>query len=130
LLADQPRADLLLDVELKACDDHDAKVYLDGAGRLRTISPAALEGPVLGAMTGLLRCSAAGSGQFFAALDECLARPGVLGPLAELLCHLHKRMELRFHLSPAHHRVVPIPRDAVPAQELHAQDRRSTRRAA
>ena len=99
LLADQPTADILVDVELKACDDRDLKVYLNRAGRLRTISKACLEGPVLGEMTGLLRCSAEGGKQLFSTLEKHVWQHGLQSSLAEILCHVHKRWELAFHLS-------------------------------
>ena len=51
-LADQPEADVLVDVELKACDDEDMKVFLNRTGKLRTMTKTFLEGPVLGEFTG------------------------------------------------------------------------------
>jgi choline kinase len=129
LLADQPTADVLVDVELKACTDLETKVYLNRAGRLRTISRDCLEGPVLGEMTGLLRCTAAGSRQFFTNLEKHVWQHGLHSSLADLLCQLHRRWELAFHLSGAHDRVlVNFPCDAARAQELFAQDRPPIRR--
>src|SRR5262245_55814945 len=60
-LADQPDADILADVELKPCDDEDMKVFLNRSGKLRTITKATLDGPVLGEFTGMARFSADGS---------------------------------------------------------------------
>jgi choline kinase len=130
LLADQPAADLLVDVELKACDDRGWKVYLTRAGRLRTISTACLDGPILGETTGLLRASAQGSEQLFSVLEKHLWQHGAAGSLADLLCHVHKRWELGFHLSSDHDRVtVECPGDATRAQEIYRRHARTTRHA-
>jgi choline kinase len=131
LLSDQPLADVLVDVELNACDNKDVKVYLNKAGRLRTLSKAFLDGPVLGAFTGLVRFSAEGSQQFFTTFEKHVWQHGLQqSSLAELLCHLHKRWELGFHLSGAHDRVaVNFPCDVARASELYALERRTSRRA-
>ncbi len=119
-LADQPGADVLVDVELKACDDEDMKVYLNRAGKLRTMSKRVLEGPVLGEFTGAVRFSAEGSQQFFEALDRYVWQHGAQGYLADVLCALHRKWELAFHLSADHRRVeVDFPCDLAKARDLY-----------
>jgi choline kinase len=129
-LADQPAADLLVDVEVKACDDEDMKVFVNRAGKLRTISKNCLDGPVLGEFTGLLRCSAEGSTQLFTALEKHVWQHGARGYLADVLCAAHKKWELAFHLSDDHQRVdVDFPCDLTRACELYAAHQRlATRR--
>ena len=81
-LADQPAADVLVDVELKACDDEDMKVFLNRSGKLRTMSKTFLQGPVLGEFTGAVRFSADGSAQLFETLEKHVwerRRPGLSG---------------------------------------------------
>src|SRR5438270_8173644 len=63
-LADQPEADVLVDVELKPCDDEDMKVFVSHSGKLRTLTKTFLNGPVLGEFTATVRFSAEGSTQF------------------------------------------------------------------
>src|SRR5438105_10425758 len=63
-LGDQPEADVLVDVELKPCDDEDMKVYIHRTRQLRTMSKTFLEGTVLSEFTALVRFSAEGSQQF------------------------------------------------------------------
>src|SRR5260370_35613613 len=41
-LADQPAADILVDVELKTCDDEDMKVFVNRSGDLRTTTKPSL----------------------------------------------------------------------------------------
>ena len=69
-LADQPAADILVDVELKTCDDEDMKVFVTRTGGLRTMTKAFLDGPILGEFTGMVRCSADGSRQLFEMLER------------------------------------------------------------
>src|SRR4051812_35976646 len=54
-LADQLDADVLVDVDMKNCDDEDMKVFLNRQGKLRTMTKTFLEGPCLGEFTGLVR---------------------------------------------------------------------------
>ena len=129
-LADQPEADILVDVELKACDDEDMKVFLNRAGKLRTMSKTFLPGPVLGEFTGLVRFSAEGSTQFFAELEKHAWLHGVHGYVADVLCAVHRKWELAFHLSSDHHRIeIDFPCDLARARELYAQQPREARRA-
>jgi choline kinase len=130
LLADQPLADILVDVELKACDDREVKLYLNRNGRLRTISRATLEGPVLGEFTGLVRFSSEGGRHFFSTFENHVWRHGLRGSLADVLCQVHKRWDLCFHLSGAHDRVaVNYPGEYNRAKELYALERRGFRHA-
>jgi choline kinase len=129
-LDDQPEADVLVDVELKACDDEDMKVYLDRAGKLRTLSKTLLDGRVLGEFTGAVRFSAEGASQLFSTLDRHAWRDSLQGYLADVLCSLHRKWELAFHLSQDHHRIeIDFPCDLARARELYAQQPREARRA-
>jgi choline kinase len=120
-LADQPAADVLVDVELKTCDDEDMKVFVNRAGQLRTITKTFLDGPVLGEFTGAVRFSAEGSTQFFAALERYAWQHGIVGYVADVLCALHRRWELSFHLSTNHDRVeIDFPCDLTRARQLYA----------
>ncbi len=126
LLAEQPAADVLVDVELKTCDDEDMKVFLNRAGRLRTMTKTFLDGPVLGEFTGCVRFSAEGSQQFFEALERHVWQHGIQGYVADVLCTLHRKWELAFHLSTDHHRVeVDFPYDLTRARQLFVQHLRS-----
>src|SRR5262249_43947376 len=78
-LADQPAADILVDVELKTCDDEDMKVFVNRAGNFRTMTKAFLDGPVLGEFTGMVRFSAEGSQQFFEMLERHVWQHGIGG---------------------------------------------------
>jgi choline kinase len=128
-LADQPEADILVDVELKACDDEDMKVFVNRAGKLRTMTKTFLEGPVLGEFTGLVRLSAEGSGQLFSTLEKHVWQHGIQGYLADVLCATHRKWELAFHLSTDHRRVeVDFPCDLTRARHLYAQERQASRR--
>ncbi len=128
-LADQPEADVLVDVELKVCDDEDMKVFLSKNGKLRTMSKTMLEGPVLGEFTGAVRFSAEGSTQFFDSMENYIWRHGAEGYLADVLCALHKKWELAFHLSQDHHRVdIDFPCDASRARKLYLQLKKAARR--
>jgi choline kinase len=121
-LADQPEADVLADVEMKPCDDEDMKVFLNRAGKLRTISKTFLDGPILGEFTATVRFSAEGSGQFFDVLEKYAWQHGVEGYLADVLCTYHRRWEMAFHLSSDHRRVeVDFPYDLTRARELYRQ---------
>jgi choline kinase len=124
LLADQPDADVLVDVELKPCDDEDMKVFLNREGKLRTITKTFLNGPVLGEFTGLARFSAEGSRQFFDTLEKHVWVRGIHGYVADVLCVLHRKWELAFHLGPEHDRVeVDFPCDLARARELFRRHR-------
>jgi choline kinase len=127
-LADQPEADILVDVELKDCDDEDMKVFLNRAGKLRTITKTVLEGPVLGEFTGAARFSAEGSTQLFTTLEKHVWQHGIHGYLADVLCAVHRKWELAFHLSTDHERVeVDFPCDLARARQLYAKHRRTSR---
>src|SRR5205823_9935410 len=108
-LADQSQADILVDVELKTCDDEDMKVFVSRSGGLRTITKAWLDGPILGEFTGMVRCSADGSRQLFEMLEKHVWQHGAGamagGYLADVLCTTHRKWELAFHLSGDHRRV-------------------------
>jgi phosphoenolpyruvate phosphomutase len=119
-LADQPDADILVDVEMKDCDDEDMKVFVNRAGNLRAITKRCLAGPVLGEFTGLVRFSAEGSEQFFAALESHVWQHGIQGYLADVLCAVHRKWELAFHLSSDHRRIeVDFPCDLHRARQLY-----------
>ena len=130
-LADQPEADVLVDVELKVCDEEDMKVFLNHSGKLRTMSKTFYPGPVLGEFTGAVRFSAEGSTQLFDTLEKYVWQHGVQGYLADVLCALHRKWELAFHLSSDHHRVeVDFPCDLTRACQLYAEHRAASRRTA
>ena len=125
-LAEQPQADILVDVELKTCDDEDMKVFVSRSGGLRTITKAWLDGPILGEFTGLVRCSADGSRQLFEMLEKHVWQHGPAamahGYLADVLCTTHRKWELAFHLSGDHRRVdVDFPCDLARARDLYGQ---------
>lgn len=123
-LADQPEADILVDVELKTCDDEDMKVYLSRTGTLRTITKNVIDGPVLGEFTGAVRFSAEGSRQLFDTLEKHVWQHGIQGFLADVLCACHRRRELAFHLSQDHRRVeIDFPYDLNRARSLYKQHR-------
>jgi choline kinase len=121
LLQDQPEADVLVDVEIKTCDDEDMKVYMDRSGRFRTMSKTFLKGgSVLGEFTGSVRFSAEGSSQFFETLHKYVRQHGIQGYVADVLCAQHRKWPLAFHLSNDHERVeVDFPYDLVRARELY-----------
>jgi choline kinase len=122
-LADQPQADILVDVDLKTCDDEDMKVFVTRTGTLRTMTKAFLDGPVLGEFTGMVRCSAEGSRQFFEMLEKHVWQHGIQGYVADVLCTTHRKWELAFHLSADHRRVdIDFPCDLDRARELYRQD--------
>jgi choline kinase len=122
LLADQPEADILVDVELKKCDDEDMKVFVNRSGGLRTMTKACLDGNVLGEFTGMFRCSAEGSTQFFDMLEKHVWQHGIEGFVADILCTTHRKWPLAFHLSADHRRVdVDFPCDLARARELFGQ---------
>ncbi len=122
-LADQPDADILVDVDLKkSCDDEDMKVFLTRTGGLRTMTKTCLEGTVLGEFTGMFRCSAEGSTQFFDMLERHVWQHGIEGYVADVLCTTHRKWPLAFHLSADHRRVdVDFPCDLARARELYRQ---------
>jgi choline kinase len=127
-LQDQPQADVLVDVELKTCDDEDMKVFLNREGRLRTITKTFLNGPVLGEFTGAVRFSAEGSTTFFDTLEKYAWQHGIQGYVADVLCAYHRKWELAFHLSGDHRRVeVDFPCDVARARELYKQQRHASR---
>jgi choline kinase len=128
LLSDQPAADVLVDVELKTCDDEDMKVFVNRAGKLRTMTKTFLDGPVLGEFTGAVRFSAEGSSQFFAALERYVWQHGMVGYVADVLCALHRRWELAFHLSGDHDRVeIDFPCDLTRARQLYSLQHQARR---
>lgn len=130
-LADQAEADVLVDVELKPCDEEDMKVFLNRAGTLRTMSKTLFEGPVLGEFTGAVRFSAEGSTQLFDTLEKYVWRHGVQGYLADVLCAVHRKWELAFHLSSDHRRIdVDFPCDLNKARQLYAANQPDSRLAA
>ncbi len=125
-LADQPQADILVDVELKTCDDEDMKVFVSRSGGLRTITKTWLDGPILGEFTGMVRCTADGSRQLFEMLEKHVWQHGpgsmVHGYLADVLCTTHRKWELAFHLSSDHRRVdVDFPCDLARARDFYQQ---------
>ncbi len=125
-VADQPGADILVDVELKTCDDEDMKVFLNRAGNFRTMTKAFLDGPVLGEFTGMVRFSAEGASQFFEMLERHVWQHGIQGYVADVLCTTHRKWELSFHLSNDHRRVdVDFPRDLARARDLFGQEKQS-----
>ena len=125
LLADQPAADILVDVELKTCDDEDVKVFVNRAGGLRTMTKTFLDGTCLGEFTGMVRFSADGSQQFFDMMERHVWQHGIGGYVADVLCTTHRRWELAFHLSSDHRRVdVDFPRDLARARELYGQEKK------
>src|SRR5439155_8341092 len=101
-LDDQPKADVLVDVELKPCDDEDMKIYVNRQGALQAITKTVLKGTVLGEFTGTVRFSAEGSRQFFDTFERYAWQQGIQGYLADVLCSYHRRYELSFHLSSDH----------------------------
>jgi choline kinase len=125
-LADQPQADVLVDVELKPCDDEDMKVYINRTGKLRTMTKTVLDGTVLGEFTATVRFSAEGSQQFFDTLERYVWQHGIQGYLADVLCTYHRKWELAFHLSSDHRRIeVDYPCDLTRACQLYRQHRQA-----
>jgi len=125
-LADQPESDILVDVELKDCDDEDMKVYLNRAGKLRTMTKTVLAGPVLGEFTGAARLSAEGSTQLFTTLEKHVWQHGIQGYLADVLCTYHRKWPLTFHLTTHHlHVEVDFPYDLARSRDLYCQDRQT-----
>lgn len=121
-LNDQPAADVLVDVELKTCDEEDMKVYIRRDGKLRTMTKKVLDGAVLGEFTGLVRFSAEGSSQFFESLEKHVWQQGIEGYVADVLCSQHRKWELAFHLSDLHERVeVDFPYDLARARQLFSK---------
>jgi choline kinase len=122
-LQDQPQAEVLVDVEIKACDDEDMKVYVNRTGELRAITKTFLnKDRVLGEFTGAVRFSAEGSSQFFDALEKYVWQHGIQGYMADVLVQYHRKWELAFHLSQDHRRVeVDFPCDLTRARQLYAQ---------
>jgi choline kinase len=128
-LQDQPEADVLVDVELKTCDDEDMKVFLNREGKLRTITKTFLSGPVLGEFTGTVRFSGEGSRQFFDMLEKYVWQRGIQGYVADVLCTYHRKWELAFHLSDDHRRVeVDFPYDLNRARDLYEQHHSTSKR--
>jgi choline kinase len=128
-LLDQPAADVLVDVEIKTCDDEDMKVFLSRDGKLRTISKTFLRGPVLGEFTGAVRFSAEGSRTFFDVLEKHVWQHGIQGYVADVLCAYHRKWDLAFHLSSDHRRVeVDFPCDLDRARDLYRQERAAAKR--
>jgi choline kinase len=128
-LHDQPEADVLVDVEIKTCDDEDMKVFLSREGKLRTITKTFLRGPVLGEFTGAVRFSAEGSRGFFDTLEKHVWQHGIQGYVADVLCAYHRKWELAFHLSADHRRVeVDFPCDLDRARALYRQESAAAKR--
>jgi choline kinase len=129
-LADQPQAEILVDIELKTCDEEDMKVYVNRNGQFRTMTKTFLKsGLVLGEFTSLVRFSAEGSEQFFDSLSRHVAQHGVGGYLADVLCTHQRKWELAFHLSNDHQRVdVDFPCDLLRARELYRAQQEAPRR--
>jgi choline kinase len=130
LLQDQPEADVLVDVQIKTCDDEDMKVYLNHEDKLRTITKTCLKGRVLGEFTGLVRFSAEGGRQFFDQLEKYAWQHSIRqGYVADILCAYHRKWELAFHLGGDHRRVeVDFPCDLDRARELYRQQRQTTKK--
>jgi choline kinase len=126
-LEDQPAAEVLVDVELKPCDDEDMKVYVNRAGEFRTMTKTFLKKDMpLGEFTGSVRFSAEGAGQFWDTLDKYVWQHGSKGYLADVLCAYHRKWGLAFHLSSDHRRVeVDFPCDLARARELYAEEHQS-----
>jgi choline kinase len=121
-LRDQPGADVLLDVDLKPCDDEDMKVYVTSAGKLRTMTKTMLQGTVLGEFTATVRFTPEGSSQFFDTLEKHVWQHGIQGYLADVLCTYHHKWELAFHLSSDHRRIeVDYPCDLAKARQLYSE---------
>jgi choline kinase len=123
LLEDQPEAEVLVDVEIKVCDDEDMKVYVNRSGDFRTMTKTFLKKDrPLGEFTGSVRVSAEGSTQFWDTLEKYVWQHGVQGYLADVLCAYHRKWQLAFHLSSDHNRVeVDFPCDLARARELYAE---------
>jgi choline kinase len=123
-LEDQPRAEVLLDVEIKTCDDEDMKVYVNRAGTFRGMTKTFLKKDmVLGEFTATVRFSAEGSSQFFATLEKHVWQHGIQGYLADALCAYHRKWELAFHLSSDHRRIeVDFPCDLARARTLYLEN--------
>jgi choline kinase len=122
-LADQPTAEILADVEIKACDDEDMKVYVNRAGEFRTMTKTFLKkDAVLGEFTATVRFSPDGSRQFFETLEKHVWQHGIQGYLADVLCTYQRKWELSFHLSTDHRRVeVDFPCDVARARALYKE---------
>src|SRR5262249_6292568 len=91
-LDDQPHAEALVDVELKACDDEDMKVFVSRTGELRAMTKTFLKKDrVLGEFTATVRFSAEGSSQFFETLEKYVWQHGIQGYLADVLCQYHRK---------------------------------------
>ena len=101
----------------------------DRAGKLRTITKTVLEGPVLGEFTGAARFSAEGSTQLFTTLEKHVWQHGIQGYLADVLCAVHRKWELAFHLSGDHGRIeIDFPCDLLRARQLYALHKKQARK--
>ncbi|MGL4464008.1 MAG: NTP transferase domain-containing protein [Planctomycetia bacterium] len=120
----QPEASILVQVELKKCDDEDMKVFINPRRELLTLSKTwpKKEGTAIGEFTGMVRFSSAGSRLFFDSLASLTWQAGA-GPtlfIADVLMACHKREALAFHLSSDHRRMdVDFPSDYVKACDLY-----------
>jgi hypothetical protein len=104
-------------------------VFLNRAGKLRTITKSFLDGTVLGEFTSLVRFSAQGSTQFFSTLEKYVWQQGIQGYVADVLVAQHRKWELAFHLSTDHQRIeIDFPCDLTVARKLYAQHRLAARR--
>ena len=130
-LADQPEADVLVDVELKACDDEDMKVFLNRSGKLRTMTKTFLK--VRSSASSPAPCASAPTAapSSFETLEKHVWQHGIQGYLADVLCAMHRKWELAFHLSTDHHRIeVDFPCDLTRARQLYAEHHPESRRTA
>ena len=128
-LADQTDADIIVDIDIKTCDDEDMKVFLNRHGKLRTMTKTFLEGPVLGEFTGAVLFSAEGSTQFFSTMEKHVGLHGIGGYVADVLCAVHRKWELAFHLSSDHQRIeIDFPCDLTAARKLYAQEHAAAKR--
>ena len=71
------------------------------------VLPEPVHETILGEFTGLVRFSAEGSRQFFESLDRHVWQHGIQGYVADVLCALHRKWELAFHLSTERLRLRP-----------------------
>jgi hypothetical protein len=89
------------------------------------MTKAFLDGPILGEFTGMVRFSAEGSQQFFEMLERHVWQHGIQGYVADVLCTMHRKWELAFHLSNDHRRIdIDFPCDLARARELYRQEKR------
>ena len=86
------------------------------------MSKTVLDGTCLGEFTATVRFSAEGSLRFFETLEKYAWQHGLQGYVADVLCALHRKWELAFHLSSDHRRVeVDFPYDLTKARQLYRE---------